>query len=226
VAKPRSTDAAEPDYLIADVAVGTVWYRLYPVSLPGVPDVSPLWFGPGAGKPPAWRFDDPGPGSTHPEAPALAERAARDAGRFDVCYLATTPEAAFVETFLRRSGRAGRKDVDRADRDARRLATARVTAPLRLADLRGPGLARAHLDAGVTTTRDYALPQCVARVVWRHPERLDGLVYHARHDPAGHAVALFDRARDALTVTQVERLDDDMERLLMWAARYGFRPLF
>lgn len=222
----RASGDSSPAYLVAGVPAGTPWFRLYPVLVPGVAVVDPLWFGPGAGQPAAWRFDDPGPGAMHPEAPVVAPDAAPDVGRFDVCYLATTPAAAFVETFLRRRGRPGRKDVGRADRDARRLATVEVTAPLRLADLRGPGLARAHLDAGVATVRDYALPQAVARVVWRHAAHFDGFVYHARHDPTCHAIALFDRARHALTVTHVERLDDDMARLLAWAARYGFRPLF
>lgn len=143
-----------------------------------------------------------------------------------MCYLGTTPEAAFVETFLRRQGRPGRKDVGLADRDARRLATVSLGAALRLVDLRGPGLARAHVDAGVATRRDYALPQAVARVVWRHPDRYAGILYHARHDPSCYAVALFDRARGALAVTHTERLDDDLPRLLAWAERYGFRPLF
>lgn len=215
-----------PDYLIAEIPAGTAWYRLYPLQVAGVAVVDPLWFGPGAGQPPAWRFDDPGPGVAHPGAPAPAADALPDVGHFDVCYFGTTPEAAFVETFLRRRGRPGRKDVGLADRDARRLATVHVSAPLRLVDLRGPGLARAHLDASVATVRDYRLPQAVARVVWRHPGRYAGIVYHARHDPSCHAVALFDRTRATLAVTRIERLDDDLPRLLAWAERYGFRPLF
>jgi hypothetical protein len=62
---------------------------------------SALWFGPGSGRQPIHRFDDP-------------------SGRFRVCYLGTTVEVCFAETFLRNppvrilalddlSGRSGQK---------------------------------------------------------------------------------------------------------------------
>lgn len=221
-----SRPGAAPDYLLTTIEAGSVWARIYPHTLPGIPVVDPLFFGPGAGNPPSSRFDDPGPGAGHPEAPPLDAGARPDVGRFGVCYLGTTPEAAFVETFLRRAGRPGRTVIGAADREARRLATAEVRRPVRLVDLRGPGLARAQLDAGVTTIRDYAWPQAVARVLWRHAAGVDGIVYHARHDPTCHAVALFDRARDALAVRHVERLDADLSRLLAWADQYGCTMLF
>src|SRR2546423_746283 len=50
--------------------------RIHPVG-PG-----PIFFGPGTGKPPTYRFDDP-------------------EGKYGVCYLGASRLAAFVETFLR-----------------------------------------------------------------------------------------------------------------------------
>jgi hypothetical protein len=58
------------------VRSGTRWPRIHQR------DRSALWFGPSAGKPGVNRFDDP-------------------AGLFRVCYLGTTMDVCFAETFLR-----------------------------------------------------------------------------------------------------------------------------
>jgi hypothetical protein len=55
---------------------GARWMRIH------AQGKSALWFGPGAGSQPLNRFDDPN-------------------GRFRVCYLGTTVEVCFAETFLR-----------------------------------------------------------------------------------------------------------------------------
>src|ERR1035437_82994 len=58
------------------VRAGSRWMRIH------APARNALWFGPGSGRQPIHRFDDP-------------------AGRFRVCYLGTTIEVCFAETFLR-----------------------------------------------------------------------------------------------------------------------------
>src|ERR1039457_5853004 len=58
------------------VKAGSRWMRIH------APARNALWFGPGSGRQPIHRFDDP-------------------AGRFRVCYLGTTIEVCFAETFLR-----------------------------------------------------------------------------------------------------------------------------
>lgn len=218
------SSAKPPDYLVADFASGESWYRIHRK------EDEPLWFGgpSGEARDPAemWRFDDPGPGTTHPEAPRPDGKAIPDKGHFGVCYLGTTPEASFVETFLRRSGTAGRKDVSLSELEKRNLATIVLTRAIKLVDLRNNGLARAQLDSTVFATRDYRLPQVVARTIWRHPASFDGIVYPTRHDPGQSAVALFDRASGAVDLKKTESLAADLQRILRWAEAYGFRPIF
>jgi hypothetical protein len=63
----------------------------------------------------------------------------------------------------------------------------------------------------------------MARALWEHADRPDGLSYLCRHDNALFALALFDRAADALEFVRTEQLVGDRVRLLAWSDRYGFR---
>ena len=225
VSEPSERPSAEPpDYVTFDFSRGDIWYRIHRI------EHEPLWFGPGKGKvrdPAAmWRFDDPGPRATHPEAPSPSRKAMPDKGHFGVCYLGATAEASFVETFLRRSGVPGRKDVGMKELESRQISAIVLTRDIRVVDLRGEGLSRAHLDSMIFATRDYTFPQVVARTLWRHPAKYDGIAYRTRHDPGKTAIALFDRARDSLHVKTTEMLAADLPRLLRWRDSYGFRLIF
>ena len=225
VAEPSERPPAEPpDYVTFDFSRGDLWYRIHRI------EHKPFWFGPGKGKvrdlAAMWRFDDPGPGATHPEARSPSRKAMPDKRHFGVCYLGTTAEASFVETFLRRSGVPGRKDVGMKELESRQITTIVLTRDIRVVDLRGEGLSRAHLDSMIFATRDYTLPQVVARTLWRHPAKYDGIACRTRHDPGKTAIALFDRARDSLHVKTTEMLAADLPRLLRWRDSYGFRLIF
>ena len=225
VSEPSERPSAEPpDYVTFDFSRGDLWYRIHRI------EHKPFWFGPGKGKvrdlAAMWRFDDPGPGATHPEARSPSRKAMPDKRHFGVCYLGTTAEASFVETFLRRSGVPGRKDVVMKELESRQITTIVLTRDIRVVDLRGEGLSRAHLDSMIFATRDYTLPQVVARTLWRHPAKYDGIAYRTRHDPGKTAIALFDRARDSLHVKTTEMLAADLPRLLRWRDSYGFRLIF
>jgi hypothetical protein len=216
--------AEPPDYLVAEFPSGVFWSRIHRR------EHEPLWFGGSRGEAresaEMWRFDDPGPGAAHPEAPRPDRKAGADKGHFGVCYLGTTPEASFVETFLRRSGTAGRRDVSLSELEKRKLSAIVLTRAIKLVDLRNNGLARAQLDSTVFATRDYRLPQVVARTIWRHPAGYDGVIYPTRHDPGQSAVALFDRARSAVDLQNTESLATDLQRILRWAEDYGFHLIF
>lgn len=225
VSEPSERPSAEPpDYVTFDFSRGDLWYRIHRI------EHKPFWFGPGKGKvrdlAAMWRFDDPGPGATHPEARSPSRKAMPDKRHFGVCYLGTTAEASFVETFLRRSGVPGRKDVGMKELESRQITTIVLTRDIRVVDLRGEGLSRAHLDSMIFATRDYTLPQVVARTLWRHPAKYDGIACRTRHDPGKTAIALFDRARDSLHVKTTEMLAADLPRLLRWRDSYGFRLIF
>src|SRR5438132_724109 len=79
---------------------------------------SALWFGPGSGCPPIYRFDDPN-------------------GRFRVCYCGTTAEVCFAETFLRNPPV---RILALDDLAGRSIATIEVRRDVRLITLHGPSL--------------------------------------------------------------------------------------
>lgn len=159
----------------------------------------PIWFGPGAGKPAAYRFDAP-------------------RGEFGVCYLGRTPEASFAETFLRQPPV---RLVTLGDLAGRSLATIHLKRTLRLAALHGPSLARMGATAEVASG-DYTLSRAWALALWRHGDDADGLVYRCRHDDASFAVALFDRAEDALEHDSSTPLHLLPTLVGGWSRRYGF----
>lgn len=206
-----------PDGLVARrVPVGTAWFRVHRTAL------SPVHFGgPNAGL----RFNDPGPGATHPLAPPVPPHAAADAGGYGVCYFGRTPEAAFVEVFFRRLPSVA---VAWSELAARSLVEVRLARAVTLACVAGPGLLRLGVSADVVAGRDYAPAQAVARGLWRHPARFDGIEYPTRHDTGERSVALFDRAADVVFVDAVGTsavLDPRGPLVDAWIRRYAF-PVF
>lgn len=206
-----------PDGLIARrVAAGTSWFRLHRAAL------GPLYFG---GPNPGLRFNDPGPGAAHPLAPPAPPGAAPDASSYRVCYFGRSPETAFVEVFFRRLPSVA---VAWSELAARALAEVRLAREVTLVCLAGPGLLRLGVSADVVAGRDYAPAQAVARGLWRHPARFDGLEYPTRHDTGERSVALFDRAQDAVpadAVVHAAALDPRGPLVAAGIRRYGF-PVF
>jgi hypothetical protein len=160
----------------------------------------PLFFGPAAGSRPRSRWDAP-------------------AGEFRVCYLAEEPYVAFAETFLREPGATL---IETADLAARALAEVEVERDLRLVALHGAGLRRLGATAAVCTG-PYVVSRAWALALHGHPSRPDGIRYRARHEDDGFAIALFDRAADAIAVTGSAALvlPDRMGDLVAWLDRYG-----
>ena len=145
-------------------------------------DRAPLFFGPGPGRPPAGRFDDP----------------ASPDGAYGVCYLGRSREAAFAESFLRRPPV---RILSRAFVDRRALTTFALARPLRIVPLAGAALAALGATAAVASGPHGAARRW-ARALWAHPDAPDGLTWRCRHDDDQWAVALFDRAADALVETE------------------------
>jgi len=105
---------------LSRVRAGTRWLRIHPRNQ------SALWFGPAAGMPGVNRFDDP-------------------AERFRVCYLGTTIDICFAETFLRNQPV---RILAFEDLELRSVAAIEITRDLRLAALHGPGAARRNGGTG------------------------------------------------------------------------------
>src|ERR1051325_1697103 len=108
------------------VRTGTRWMRIHSKARHA------LWFGPARGHPPIHRFDDP-------------------AGRFRVCYLGTTLEVCFAETFLRNPPV---RILALEDLASRSIATVEVRRDLRLVPVRGSSLARLGVTAELATGSD------------------------------------------------------------------------
>jgi hypothetical protein len=186
----------------ASLPSGTALWRVHD---PAVGAGDPRWYGPAAGDRPRNRFDDP----LRPQAPAHPT--------FGVCYLGTSREAAFAETFLRRPDAMA---VTRTIVDARNLAELVTTRPLRLVALLGAGLKAAGATAAVPHG-PHSVARRWARALWAHPLAADGVAYRCRHDDGEVAVALFDRAADALALVESRGLRDDRAWFGATLDRYG-----
>jgi hypothetical protein len=138
---------------------------------------------------------------------------------FRVCYLGEQAFVAFAETLLRAPGTSV---VESVDVESRSMARVRVERDLRLVALHGSGLARVGATASVVMGA-YAVCRQWALALHAHPERPDGIRYRARHDDDGFAVALFDRAADAVTERDTHGLlaAEGAEELAAWMDRYG-----
>ena len=111
---------------------------------------------------------------------------AQRARSYGVCYLGTTPVAAYLEVFGRMRALPVPELTDRC------LSVAPVVRAVRLADLTNRTvLGRFGVTASHSTAPDYAESQCLSARL--HSAGFDGIRYRVRHDPAMEleAVALF-----------------------------------
>lgn len=130
-------------------------------------------------------------------------------GDFGVCYLGTSLDACFLEVFApERDPRTGRLFISAPRLVEQYAAVARVTRPVHLAYLADDGLARLGIDQRITGGDNYRISQRWAEVIHRHPAGVDGVFYATRHHNGLYAVALFERARDAVEFTSSGTLGD------------------
>lgn len=65
---------------------------------------------------------------------------------------------------------------------------------LRLVDLSGAHLVTLGLDERIATGDDFEMTQQWSSFFFRHPNKVDGIYYRARHDGNRWSVGLYDRA--------------------------------
>jgi hypothetical protein len=171
---------------------GARWMRIH------AQGKSALWFGPGAGSQPLNRFDDPN-------------------GRFRVCYLGTTVEVCFAETFLRNPPV---RILALDDLAGRSIATLELRRDLRLVPLHGRNLARLGVTAELASGSDYLASQLWSRAIWEHQDRPDGILYRSRHDDSALCVALYHRAKAGLAFVREQALTEDAQQLARLLRRY------
>jgi len=143
------------------------------------------------------------------------------AGEYGVLYAAFTPQGAFVETF---GHDTGTRVLDERELSARALATIHPSRPLRLVDLTGKGLARLGADARLLAG-EHEDAQPWSRAFHDQPEKVDGVLYLARHDPSRQCAAIFDRAKTVISASPLGSLVDaklhDLVRSLLDEYDFG-----
>jgi RES domain-containing protein len=177
---------------LSRVRTGTRWRRIH------VRNRNALWFGPAAGGQAVHRFDD-------------------TLGRFRVCYLGSSVDVCFAETFLRNPPV---RILGLDDLAARSIATIEVRRELRLVSLHGPGLARLGTTADLAISNDYSLSQAWSGALWEHADVPDGLLYRSRHDDSALCIAAYDRGKESLAVVADHSLVDDSILLARLLKRY------
>jgi hypothetical protein len=184
--------STEPLSGIVTYAAGSLWFRCHK-RVDG-----PVFFGPGAGIAPKYRFDAP-------------------AGEYQVLYAGLNYEAAFIETFLRNpKGRT----LDWADLDVRNMAVLTNDAPPQLIKAHGEGLSLLGTTAALSTggyreARRYSLE------LWEHPDRPDGLIYSSRHNPDHLCAAIFNRPHATFSRFRTDPLLSDERRIRSLLTEHG-----
>ncbi|MFS8637031.1 MAG: RES family NAD+ phosphorylase [Gemmatimonadota bacterium] len=188
-----STTLSARALTLASLEAGKILYRIHRSHL------APLYFGRASDPDQRHRWDAP------------------DAS-YGVCYLALEPSIAFAETLLRD---LALDVVQEQELKIRSLARFRVVEPLRLVAMHGRGLRKHGADASVVQG-PYEVTWAWSAAFHAHPDAPDGILYRARHDDSGLAVALFERARDKIEhVDSVGLLSPDCAReLARWLDRY------
>jgi hypothetical protein len=146
------------------VPAGTVLHRIHRAAL------GPVFFGPGPGNPPTYRFDSA-------------------SSRFGVLYLGLSRAGAVAETLLRNPQRLMVAMSDLTDRAATELTCRRE---MRVVKLHGSGLQAVGSDNAVSTG-PYGPCGLWADALWDHPDQPDGIAYQSRHDSDEICLALFER---------------------------------
>jgi hypothetical protein len=119
-------------------------------------------------------------------------------GRFGTCYCGLDIETAVAETVLHDLMPVnGRFSVPFNEFESRQLVRFSGSS-LVLANLTGASLKTLVGDGALSTITPYDLPQQWAMAIYRHPQRVDGLLYMSRHLNDRQAVVVFSRAEAKL----------------------------
>jgi hypothetical protein len=177
---------------IQPIPAGTTLYRVHRSTHGSV------FFGPGAGNPPTYRFD------------SLS-------GTFGVFYVGLGVAGALVETLLRNPAR---KMVDYTDIDSRALTLVHSDRDLKLVRLHGNGLQQIGCDNAISTG-PYDPCGAWSDALRAHRSKPDGIAYQSRHDPGEICLALFERSDLALISDKTTELRDMLSTVANMLSSYA-----
>ena len=165
---PRGAAPPPPSWLsgirlpIEVLPAGTVFHRIHRMTL------DPVFFGPGLGVPPTYRFDS-------------------GSGQFGVLYVGLSRAGAIAETLLRNPHRFMVATAEITDRAATELTCHRA---VRVVKLYGAGLQTVGTDNAISTG-PYEPCGLWSDALWSHSDSPDGIAYQSRHDSNELCIALF-----------------------------------
>jgi RES domain len=171
---------------------GTVLHRIHRASL------GPVFFGPGPGRPPTYRFDSA-------------------SGRFGVLYAGLSRAGAVAETLLRNPQRLMVAASEITDRAATELVCRR---DLRVVTLFGSGLQAVGTDNAISTGPDGPCGLW-SDALWEHPDQPDGMAYQSRHDLSELCLALFERPDMTLKIRSTRPLPTMLHEIAALLDGYG-----
>lgn len=195
----RSAPELPPRLSIQTIRAGGVLHRAHNVAL------GAIFFGPGKGEPPKYRFDSP-------------DRT------YGVCYLGLNEDTAFIEGVIHRA--IPRRVISEKMLSARAISVIHVQEDIRAVRLYGRYLVGNGATAAVAHGDDYGLAQSWSKAIHDHPASVDGILYTARHDDSVMALALFERAAQKIVAGARHPLSGNDLRTLRLIDRYeiGLEP--
>lgn len=144
-------------------------------------------------------------------------------GRFDfpqasygILYTAQNERGAFIETFGRT---LGIRTVSQTALKQRSLFIITSDRSLVIVDIWGVNLTKLGVDARLSSG-DYQISRAWAQAIYNHPQKVDGICYHSRHDDTEICCGLFDRTASILKEVNLGNLIDCNPRLLAKILRH------
>lgn len=144
-------------------------------------------------------------------------------GRFDspqasygILYAAQYERGAFIETFGRT---LGVRTVSQIALQQRNLFTVMSVRPLVMVDIWGANLTKLGVDARVSSGA-YEVSRAWVQAIYNHPQKVDGICYHSRHDDTEICCGLFDRTIEVLKEVNLGNLIEQNSRLLAEILKY------
>ena len=138
-------------------------------------------------------------------------------GRFDspqasygILYVGKNQRGAFIETMGRN---LGIRTVSGAALMQRNLFKITSDRPLVIVDVWGVNLTKLGVDARVSSG-SYKISRAWAKAIYEHPQKVDGICYHSRHDDTEICCGLFERTATILTEENLGNLIEQNPKLL------------